>query len=447
MKNAISSSSSAVLYRTPDTTYPHAAHAEGMYITDTTGKPYLDMSGGAAVSAVGHGNSHVIHRIQQQLTQLDFAHTTFFTNGPQEELAQRLQRRFPEPGSNVYFTSGGSEAVETALKLCWQYWHCLGKPQKKIIIAREHSYHGNTFGGLSVGGNPGRRKKSAAPLIDWPRIAPCYPFRYRQAGQSLADYALSAANELEAASLASGADNIAAFICETVVGSSLGAVAALPGYLQRVREICDQYDVLLLLDEVMCGSGRTGTYFSFEQDGVIPDIVTLAKGIAGGYQPLAATIMRAPVVDVFNQSGFAHGHTYIGHPVACAAGCAVMDVIEQHDLLTACKRQGESMQTMLNNRFSEHPHVGEVRGRGLFCALELVADKLSAKGFATDCQLAEKIHHAAMDVGLICYPGSTVIDGDYIPHILLAPPFIAQEHHLHECMDKLAEILDRIFPG
>ena len=442
----ISAASSAVLYRTANDNYPCAVKAQGMYITDATGKSYLDMSGGAAVSVIGHGNSHVISRMQQQISQLDFAHTAFFTNGPQEELAERLRARFPEPGSKVYFTSGGSEAIETALKLCWQYWQCLAKPQKKIIISRQHSYHGNTFGGLSVGGNEVRRKKSAAPLIDWPRIGPCYPFRFQQVKQSLADYGRSAANELETAIITNGADNVAAFICEPVVGSSLGAVAAVPGYLQRIREICDRYEVLLILDEVMCGSGRTGTYFSFEQDDVIPDVVTLAKGIAGGYQPLAATIIRSSMVDVFAVSGFAHGHTYIGHPLACAAGCAVMDVIEQNDLLTACKQQGELMHRMLHDRFVEHPHVGEIRGRGLFCALEFVADKASSKGFAADCQLVEKIHTAIMDVGLICYPGATLVDGDYIPHILLAPPLIVEEQHLQECMNKLVEVLDRVFP-
>ncbi|HEY5646714.1 MAG TPA: aminotransferase class III-fold pyridoxal phosphate-dependent enzyme, partial [Pseudomonadales bacterium] len=306
-----------VFYRTPGEDYPLAVSASGVTITDSTGKQYLDMSGGAAVSCLGHGHPDVVAAISRQLGTLDFAHTRFFSSEPQEALARRIADQFGAPGARVYFTSGGSEANETALKLAWQYWAALGQPGKKLIISREHSYHGNTFGALSVSGNDGRRRASAAPLLDWPRIPPCYEYRERAAGESSEAYAERAAGYLDAALRSVGSDTVAAFICEPVVGSSLGVVPGAPGYLARIREICDRHGILLIADEVMCGSGRTGTFFAHTQDDVRPDIVTLAKGLAGGYQPLAATVLGAELGEVLGRAGFAHGHTYVGHPVAC----------------------------------------------------------------------------------------------------------------------------------
>ena len=435
----------SVLYRSPNSHYPKAIKSNGMYIQDTSGKSYLDMSGGAAVSVIGHSNTHVIERMKEQLSQLSFAHTSFFTNEPQEELAQRLAERFTEQGARAYFTSGGSEANETAIKLAWQYWQIKGKLNKKIIISRQHSYHGNTFGTLSISGNDGRRLKSAAPLIDWPRISACYAYRYQQNAQTSEEYGLQAANELEIAILTQGEENVAAFICEPVVGSSLGVVPAVPGYLKRIRQICDQYNVLLISDEIMCGSGRTGTYFAHEQDGVIPDITTLAKGIAGGYQPLAATLIRAHMVEAFDMSGFAHGHTYVGHPVACVAGCAVQDVLDHDNLLSACKTKGVEFSQLLLDRFKEHPQVGDIRGRGLFQGIELVSNKDTKAGFSLDCNLANKLTNASMEQGLICYPGNSLIDGEYVPHILLAPPLILNHAHMEECVDKIDNILGSVF--
>lgn len=436
---------SSVLYRSPSSQYPVAIKSSGMYIQDSSGKSYLDMSGGAAVSAVGHGNSHVIERMKEQLSTLSFAHTSFFTNEPQEELAQRLAQRFTEKGARAYFTSGGSEANETAIKLAWQYWKIKNKTAKKIIISRQYSYHGNTFGALSISGNDGRRRNSAAPLIDWPRIEPCYAYRYQQSTQTAEEYGLQAANELEIAVLAQGEENVAAFICEPVVGSSLGVVPAVPGYLRRIRQICDKYNILFISDEIMCGSGRTGTYFAHEQDGAIPDITTLAKGIAGGYQPLAATLIRAHMVEAFDMSGFAHGHTYIGHPIACVAGCAVQDVIDQENLLSSCKTKGHEFSQLLLDRFKEHPQVGDIHGRGLFQGIEFVSNKTTKAGFSLNCDLANKLTNASMEHGLICYPGNSLINGEYIPHILLAPPLILNHNHMEECADKIQNVLARVF--
>jgi hypothetical protein len=434
----------SVLYRSPAVSYPKAVSARGMYIRDDHGKLYLDMSGGAAVSCLGHGHPDVVAAVREQVGALAFAHTAFFTNEPQERLAQRLIERFGDSSARAYFTSGGSEANETALKIAWQYWVARGEPDRKVIISREHSYHGNTLGGLSVSGNNSRRRASAAPLIDWPRIAPCYAHRGRESGEQLEDYVDRVAGELETAILGQGAGRVAAFICEPVVGSSLGVVPAEQGYLKRIREICDRYDVLWIADEIMCGSGRTGSFFAFEQDGARPDIVTLAKGIGAGYQALAATVLSSRVVESLEASGFAHGHTYIGHPVGCAAGVAVQQVLDRDGLLARAGDYGERFGRILRDRFADHPNVGDIRGRGLFLGLELVANRATGRGFPEGRGLPSQLLWAAMDNGLICYPGGLEIDGAFIPHVMLAPPLILEESHMLECCDKLTAVLDRV---
>ena len=435
----------SVLYRAPAVFYPKAVKAAGMYIHDDRGNRYLDMSGGAAVSCLGHAHRDVVDAVRNQVATLAFAHTAFFTNEPQERLANRLVERFGDPGARAYFTSGGSEANETALKIAWQYWAARGEPERKVVISREHSYHGNTFGVLSISGNSSRRRASAAPLLDWPRIAPCYAHRGRQAGESLDTYVGRVAHELETAILSVGADRVAAYICEPVVGSSLGVVPAELDYLERIRSICDRYGVLWIADEIMCGSGRTGTYFAFEHDGVRPDIVTLAKGIGGGYQSLAATVLAGHVVESLEVSGFAHGHTYIGHPVSCAAGLAVQDILDRDGLLERTRIFGGRLGSLLQERFSDHPHVGDIRGRGLFRALELVADRATSRGFENGRGLPARLLRLAMEAGLICYPGGIEVDGATVPHIMLAPPMILEEIHMQECCDKLDLVLRQAF--
>jgi adenosylmethionine-8-amino-7-oxononanoate aminotransferase len=441
-----SRSTAAVFYRAPAQHYPKAVAAAGMTISDDAGRQYLDMSGGAAVSCLGHSHPDVVEAIRQQVGKLAFAHTAFFTNEPQEELAAQIVTRFPEPAARVYFLSGGSEANETALKLAWQYWAARGRESKKIIIGRDHSYHGNTFGVLSASGNDKRRKASAAPLVEWPRIPPCYEYRERNADETIEDYSKRSAGYLEAAIRKAGADNVAAFICEPVVGSSLGVVPATPGYLSRVRDICDRHDVLFVADEIMCGSGRTGTYFAHEHDKVVPDIVTLAKGIGAGYQPLAAVVIRARVAADLHRAGFAHGHTYVGHPTACAAGVAVQRVLDRDRLLARTRQMGTLFLSMLRRAFGDHPNVGDIRGRGLFFGIELVADRESKAGFADGGKMPDELRIAAMDEGLICYPGGIEIAGRTVPHIMMAPPMIVEEHHMRECIDKLTAVFDRVLP-
>jgi adenosylmethionine-8-amino-7-oxononanoate aminotransferase len=439
-------STGAVFYRAPAHHYPRAVVAEGMTITDETGKQYLDMSGGAAVSSLGHSHPDVIAAIRQQVGTLAFAHTAFFTNQPQEELAGMIAKRFAEPGARIYFASGGSEANETAMKLAWQYWVARGKASKKIIIGRDHSYHGNTFGVLSASGNDMRRRASAAPLIDWPRIPPCYEYRERRPTESVDDYSARAAGCLEEAIRKAGADNVAAFICEPVVGSSLGVVAATTGYLARVRDICGRHDVLLIADEIMCGSGRTGNFFAHRHDDVVPDIVTLAKGIGGGYQPLAAVVLREKIASELTRTGFAHGHTYVGHATACAAGVAVQRVLDRDQLLDRTRKMGAVFLSRLQQAFGEHPRVGDIRGRGLFFGLELVRDRDTREGFRDGKELPERLRVAAMDEGLICYPGGIQVNACTVPHIMMAPPMIVEEQHMKSCIDRLAAVFDRILP-
>ena len=431
----------SVLYRQPRARYPVAVSGQGVRLTDATGKRYLDMSGGAAVSSLGHGHPAVVEAVTRQMRSLSFAHTAFFTNDPQEQLAALLARRFRDAGARVYFSSGGSEANETALKIAWQYWAACGKPNKKVIVSREHSYHGNTLGALTISGNPARRRASAAPLLDWPRVSPCYPYREKLEGESLPDYTRRVAGSLESAIVECGAGNVAAFFCEPIVGASLGVVEATPGYLARVREICNEHDVLLIADEIMCGSGRTGAFFAHEHDRVKPDIVTLAKSIGGGYQPLAATIAGSRVASVLTRSGFAHGHTYIGHAAACAAGVAVQEAIDRDNLLERTRAMGGRLLALLKERFAGHPGVGDIRGRGLFIGLELVSDLETKAGFRDRPGLAEELRAAAMKHGLIVYPGAIVADRLTVPHIMIAPPMIVEDRHLLECAEKLDAVL------
>jgi len=434
----------SVFYRAPASVYRRAVRATGVFIEDDLGRRYIDMSGGAAVSCLGHGHPEIVDAIARQLGTLAFAHTTFFTNEPQELLAAALARRFDEPGARVYFTSGGSEANETALKLAWQYWTARGRPSKKLVISREHSYHGNTFGALSVSGNAARRNASAAPLIDWPRVAPCYAYRERGDRESDQAYAARAADALEAAILDAGADNVAAFIVEPVVGSSLGVVPATGDYLRRIRAICDRHDVLLIADEIMSGSGRTGTWFAHEHDGITPDIVTLAKGVAGGYMPLAAVVVRERVFEALLGAGFAHGHTYVGHAAACAAGVAVLSIIERDDLLARTRAMGKRLFDALHDAFDEHPQVGDIRGRGLFAGIELVADRQTKRGFVERPRLADELRLALLDEGVICYPGSIIVDGRTVPHVMLAPPMIVEETHIASCIESLSTVFDML---
>jgi len=433
-----------VFHRNPREPYPVAVRGEGAYLIDRDGKRYLDASGGAAVSCLGHSDAAVVKAIQDQLAKLPFAHTSFFTNEPMEALADALIARAPSPLEKVYFVSGGSEAIEAALKLARQYFVEKSEPQRRYLIGRRQSYHGNTLGALAVGGNAWRRKQFEPLLVEAMHVSPCYAYRGRQAGESDTAYGERLAAELDAEICRLGGDKVMAFVAETVVGATLGAAPPVAGYFKRVREVCDRHGVLLILDEVMCGMGRCGTLYAFEQEGVVPDLVTVAKGLGAGYQPIGATLVAKHVYDtILSGSGFfQHGHTYLGHAAACAGALAVQRRLHDDGLLARVAPLGAQLGSMLRDAFGNHPHVGDIRGRGLFWGIELVADRGSKRPFDPKLRVHAKVKKEALKAGLMCYPMGGTLDGVQGDHVLLAPPFIVEGAQLAELVSKLRAALD-----
>jgi len=437
---------SHVFHRSARADYPTAVAGDGCYLIDREGRRYLDASGGAAVSCLGHSERRVQQAIAAQASTLAYAHTSFFTNGPMEALADRLVAGAPPGIERVYFVSGGSEGMEAALKMARQYFLEAGQPDRHRIIARRQSYHGNTLGALAAGGNAMRRAPFQPLLVEMAHVSPCYAYRDKAPSETEEAYAARLAEELDATIRASGPGTVAAFVAETVVGATLGAVPPVPGYFKRVREVCDRHGVLLILDEVMCGMGRTGTLHACEQDGVAPDIMVVAKGLGAGYQPIGAVLVSGRVYEAFaaGSGAFQHGHTYIGHPVACAAALAVQDIVHGDGLLANVVDQGRALRDALEDRFGDHPHVGDIRGRGLFIGLELVRDRGAKTPFDPDLMVHARIKQAAMGSGLLCYPMGGTIDGANGDHVLLAPPFILTRTQVGEIVDKLGRALDAV---
>lgn len=437
---------SHVFPRHTKATLPIAVRGEGIYLYDSDGKAYLDGSGGAAVSCLGHNDPDVIAAIKSQLDSLDFAHTGFMTSGPAESLATRLIENAPEGIERAYLVSGGSEAVEAALKLARQYMLEIGQPERTRFIARRQSYHGNTLGALGTGGNMWRREPFDPVMVSASHIAPCYEYRGREAGESLEAYGQRVADELEAQLLRLGPETVIGFLAEPVVGATAGAVPAVHGYFKRIRDICDRYGVLLILDEVMCGMGRTGTFFACEQDEVRPDIVMIAKGLGAGYQPIGAMLCSGDIYRAIETGTgfFQHGHTYIGHPVACAAADAVVTKLTDGGMTARAARIGTYLEQALHAEFGQHPNVGDIRGRGMFRGLEFVSDRERKTPFRPEDKLAARLKAEAMKNGLICYPMSGTIDGQNGDHVLLAPPFISTEAQIDELVDKLSQSLTAV---
>ncbi len=438
-----------VFHRDAKAEPPIAVAGEGPYLIDREGRRYLDASGGAAVSCLGHGHRAVIDAMKAQADKLAYAHTAFFSSEPAEALADFLIKASGNAFERVYFVSGGSEGIEAALKLARQYFLEMGEPGRELFIGRRQSYHGNTLGALAVGGNLWRRKQFAPLLMPVEHVAPCYAYRDRKEGESEVEYGLRVADELEAALLRVGPNRVIAFIAETVAGATLGAVPAAPGYFKRLREICDRYGILLILDEVMCGMGRTGTRYAYEQEGIVPDMCVVAKGLGGGYQPIGATLVSKKIFDAV-QSGsgfFQHGHTYLGHPMACAAALAVQHTIEKDRLLDNVRVQGEALKAMLAARFRDHSHIGDIRGRGLFLGIELVADIADKSTFNPALKLYLRIKREAFARGLICYPMGGTVDGKHGDHVLLAPPYNIDGKHCAEITDKLSEAVEAALAG
>lgn len=434
---------SHIIHRSLRSTPAVAAGAEGAYIFDTHGKSYLDACGGAAVSCLGHAHPDVLAAMHRQIDQLAYAHTSFFTSDTVEQLAEQLTRTAPGDLNYAYFVSGGSEAVETALKLARQYVVEIGQPMRTRFIARRQSYHGNTLGALAVGGNEWRRRQFAPLLIDVIRVSACNEYRDRRADETQQEYTQRLLNELEQAIIDAGPETIIGFCAETVVGATTGATPPTPGYFKGVRRLCDKYGLLYIADEVMCGMGRTGTLHAFEQDEVVPDLVTIAKGLGGGYQPIGAVLASEKIVSALQAGSglFQHGHTYICHATAASAALAVQQVIERDNLLEAVKQQGDYLQRTLRQRLGELPHVGDTRGRGLFAGVELVRDKVSKAPFDPALKLHAAIKANCMERGLMVYPMGGTIDGQSGDHILIAPPFIITPVQIDFIVDTLEQVI------
>ena len=439
---------SNVFHRSPRQQLPTVVEGCGIELVDSTGKRYLDASGGAAVSCLGHSHPQVVRAIQQQLDRIAYAHTSFFTNEPAEQLATTLARASPGDLNHVFFVSSGSEAIEASLKLARQYFVERGETQRKHFIARRQSYHGNTLGALAIGGNAGRREPFLPLLVAAHHVSPCYAYREQGAQEDDAQYAQRLAAELEAKILELGPETVAAFVAETVVGATAGALAPVGDYLKKIRAVCDRYGVLLILDEVMSGKGRTGHLFACDEDGVAPDIIAIAKGLGAGYQPIGAMIASTRIYDtIVGSSGFfQHGHTYVAHVAACAGALAVQRVIQEEHLLDNVKERGEQLRQLLREKFSDHPHVGDVRGRGLFIGVEIVQDRLSKAAFDPRLKIHAQLKVSGMQHGLLTYPSGGTIDGVRGDHVLLAPPFICTETDIELICERFVKAVQAVLP-
>ena len=435
---------SHVLHRVLGKTYPVAEGGAGVVLRDRDGREHIDASGGAAVSCIGHGHPDVLAAMHAQIDKLAYAHTSFFTSDAAEELADHLIARAPAGMASVFFCSSGSEAIEACLKMARHYFVETGELKRVNFISRRQSYHGITLGALAVGGRMKDRAAFAEMLMTGHHISPCFDYRGRRPDETAEQYGLRVADELEAKILELGPETVCAFVAETVVGATLGAATAAPGYFKRIREICDRYGVLLILDEVMCGMGRTGTLHACEQEGVAPDLMAIAKGLGGGYAPIGAMLVSKRIAEAVRQGSgiFPHSQTYVGHPLACATALAVQKVIERDDLLANVHRQGARLEQRLRERFGNHHHVGDIRGRGHFWGVEIVADRASKTPFDSALKLNARIKEAAMERGLLIYPMGGTVDGTAGDHVLLAPPFIVDAATIDTIVERLGDAVD-----
>jgi len=410
-----------------------ADRAEGVYIWDTAGKRYLDGSGGACVVSIGHCVPEILEAIQRQFNRVPFVHSSHFTNPAVCELGDLLYQMAPDASfTRTYFLSGGSEAVETAVKLMRQYWREAGKPDKYKVISRWSSFHGNTTGALALGGHTARRSHYLPLFQHTPHIEPAYCYRcsFKETPETCD---LQCADELERCIKHEGPESVGAFIAEPVVGSTAGAVVPKDGYWQRIRQICDAYDVKLIVDEVMTGVGRCGRNFGIDTWGVVPDFIVLAKGLSSGYTPLGAVMVKDEIhATIKNGSGaFVHGHTYCQNPLSTAIGAAVLRYIQTHELVERSMRMGSYLMEKLAS-LNALDIVGDIRGLGLFAGIELVRDKASRAWFDRGLKVNLQVANQAFELGLITYPGNGGIDGIHGDHILLAPPFTINEAQIDE---------------
>jgi adenosylmethionine-8-amino-7-oxononanoate aminotransferase len=424
---------------------PVAVGGEGIYLHLADGTKVIDASGGAAVACLGHGNKRIAEAIGRQAATMAYAHTGTFISQPAEDLADIVLQDQPGGLTHAWFCSSGSEGNEAALKLARQYFVEIGQPQRTRFIGRRQGYHGTTLGALAAGGNMMRRKLYEPMLAQaFSLVSPCFAYRFKRDDETDAQYVDRLADELEAEFQRLGPGNVIAFLAETVVGATTGCATALPGYFKRMRAICDRHGALLILDEVMCGMGRTGTMHAWEQEGIAPDIQVIAKGLGSGYQPIGGLLIAGRIVEALHKGsgGFMHGQTYQAHPVACAAALEVQRIIREDNLLENVRAMGTRLETALTERFGNHRHVGDVRGRGLFWAIELVADRASKQVFDPELKLNERVKREALARGVATYPMGGTIDGIQGDHVIVAPPYISTAADIDTIVDCLGAAVD-----
>jgi len=430
-----------IFYRKLGRIYPLITHGEGIYLYDEKGKRYIDGSGGALVVNIGHGQEEIFQRMADQMGKVGYVHGTQFTTQSIEEYAEALGEILPKGLEKIYFLSGGSEAVEAAIKLARQYYLESGQSQRWRVVARWHSYHGNTLGALSLTGRVGARRPYLPLLTDFPHFPPPYCYRC-PFGLTYPECDFECAKTLENVLQMEGPETISAVILEPIIGATIGAVVPPDGYLSSIKRTCEHYGILLIDDEVMTGMGRTGRWFAVEHWDVLPDIMVLGKGMSGGYFPLSAMITRGEFVDRLKEKtgGFVHGHTFSHHPVACAVGLAVLRFIQKQDLLQNCQKQGDYLIKRLEG-FKDFPFVGDVRGKGLMTAIEFVKDQKTKEPFPRSAKFTEKVIDLAFENGLVLYPGTGFVDGVNGDMVMVGPPLIIQESQI----DEIIEILKKTF--
>ena len=438
----------AVLQRSLSITSPLAIAGTGAFLRLDDGTEILDACGGAAVACIGHGHRRVAEAVSRQMRLLSYAHTGFFTSAPAESLAEILVGHRPGGMSRALFLSSGSEAVDAAVKLARQYFVESGQGERSHIIARRQSYHGGTLGSLSIGGHRARRAPYLPLLSPWvSHVVPCFAFHHRLPNEDDATYVARLAHELEAEFQRIGPGKVLAFCAETVVGATTGCVSAVPGYFRAVRRVCDRHGALLILDEIMCGMGRTGRLHAWELEGVVPDIQIIGKGLGGGYQPIGAVLVSERIVQALSAGsrGFMHGQTYQGHPVACAAAYEVQRIIAEEGLVAAADRNGAVFLGHLMHELGAHPHVGDIRGRGLFVGIEFLQDRATKRAFPAASVMADRVRQAAFDHGLLVYPGTGTVDGEVGDHVLFAPPLNSAPDQLELIVERFLRALAAVF--
>ena len=429
---------------------PIATSGEGIYLHTQDGRAIIDGSGGAAVACLGHGNRRVAESIGRQAATMAYSHTGTFSNQPAEDLAEILLHDEPGGLTRAWFCSSGSEGNEAAIKLARQYFLEIGQPQRTRTIARRQSYHGTTLGALAAGGNMMRRA-FYEPILSQAHslVSPCFAYRFKHDGETDAQYLDRLTQELDAEFQRLGPYTVMAFLAEPVVGATTGCVTAIPGYFAAVRAICDRYGALLILDEVMCGMGRTGTMHAWEQEHVTPDIQVIAKGLGGGYQPIGGILIADRIVKALadGSGGFLHGQTYQAHPVACAAALEVQRIIREENLVANVAAMGLRLEIALQERFGNYRHVGDIRGRGLFWALEFVTDRATKQVFDPALKLNERIKAEGIARGLATYPMGGTIDGKHGDHVIVAPPYIVTASDVDTIVERLGEAVDAALAG